>query len=66
MLSEKDGAQTTIYCAVDESITHLSGGYFANCSLAKESKLAKDEQVAKQLWDVSCEATGINPNVLPA
>eukprot|EP00057_Strongylocentrotus_purpuratus_P033097 XP_790111.3 PREDICTED: retinol dehydrogenase 12 [Strongylocentrotus purpuratus] len=65
-LGEKDGAQTTIYCAIDESITHLSGGYFANCSLAKESKLAKDEQMAKQLWDVSCEATGINPNVLPA
>ncbi|XP_054752915.1 retinol dehydrogenase 12-like [Lytechinus pictus] len=66
MLSEKDGAQTTIYCAIDESITHLSGGYFSNCRKAKESKLAKDDKLAKQLWDVSCEATGISPDILKA
>ncbi|XP_071506856.1 retinol dehydrogenase 11-like [Diadema antillarum] len=66
LLSEKDGAQTTIYCAIDESVTQHSGGYFANCQLAKESKLAKDMALAKQLWDVSCEATGIDPNKLSA
>ena len=65
-LSEKDGAQTTIYCAVDESITHLSGRYFANCGLGKESRLAKDEALARQLGDISCESTGIDPNKLPA
>ncbi|XP_041453521.1 retinol dehydrogenase 12-like [Lytechinus variegatus] len=65
LLNEKDGAQTTIYCAVDESIAHLSGGYFTNCSLGKESKLAEDEQVAKQLWDITCKATGVDPNILP-
>ncbi|XP_071478748.1 retinol dehydrogenase 11-like [Diadema antillarum] len=64
LLTEKDGAQTTIYCAIDESVTQHSGGYFANCQLAKESKLANDMALTKQLWDVSCEATGIDPNVL--
>ncbi|XP_071478754.1 retinol dehydrogenase 12-like [Diadema antillarum] len=64
-LSEKDGAQTTIHCAVDESVTQHSGGYFSNCQLAKESKKARDTALAKQLWDVSCEATGIDPNHLP-
>nr|XP_054757897.1 retinol dehydrogenase 11-like [Lytechinus pictus] len=63
--NEKDGAQTTIYCAIDESITQLSGGYFTNCSLGKESKLAEDEQVAKQLWDITCKATGVDPDILP-
>ncbi|XP_071478738.1 retinol dehydrogenase 11-like, partial [Diadema antillarum] len=66
LLSEKDGAQTTIYCAIDESVTQHSGGYFANCQLGKESKLAKDMTLSKQLWDVSCEATGIDPNKLSA
>ncbi|XP_072178311.1 retinol dehydrogenase 11-like [Diadema setosum] len=66
LLSEKDGAQTTIFCAIDESVTQHSGGYFANCQLGKESKLAKDMTLAKQLWDVSCEATGIDPSKLSA
>ncbi|XP_072178914.1 retinol dehydrogenase 11-like [Diadema setosum] len=64
LLSEKDGAQTTIHCAVDESVTQHSGGYFSNCQLAKESEFANDMALTKQLWDVSCEATGIDPNVL--
>ena len=57
--NEESGAQTTIYCALEESITKLSGGYFDNCCLAKESKLAQDPGLAKKLWEVSCQATGI-------
>ncbi|XP_063954381.1 retinol dehydrogenase 11-like [Lytechinus pictus] len=64
LMNEKDGAQTTIYCAVDESITRFSGGYFTNCSLGKVSELARDEQLAKQLWDITCKETGIDPNIL--
>ncbi|XP_072027868.1 retinol dehydrogenase 11-like [Amphiura filiformis] len=56
---ERAGAQTTIYCALEESITHLSGRYFDNCRVAKESKLAHDDGLAKKLWDVSCQATGL-------
>ena len=29
--SPKQGAQTTIYCAVDESISHESGHYYKDC-----------------------------------
>ncbi|XP_072028111.1 retinol dehydrogenase 12-like [Amphiura filiformis] len=53
------GAQTTIYCALEKSITHLSGRYFDNCRVAKESELARDDGLAKKLWDVSCRATGL-------
>ncbi|XP_072021361.1 retinol dehydrogenase 11-like [Amphiura filiformis] len=56
---ERAGAQTTIYCALEESITHLLGRYFDNCRVAKESKLAHDNGLAKKLWDVSCQATGL-------
>ncbi|XP_038058991.1 retinol dehydrogenase 12-like [Patiria miniata] len=58
-ISLEAGAQTTLYCALEESITSYSGRYFANCKLAKPSKLAQDEKVASQLWDISCKATGI-------
>ncbi|XP_072028110.1 retinol dehydrogenase 11-like [Amphiura filiformis] len=56
---ERAGAQTSIYCALEESITHLSGRYFDNCRVAKGSKLACDDGLAKKLWDVSCQATGL-------
>ncbi|XP_072021360.1 retinol dehydrogenase 11-like [Amphiura filiformis] len=56
---ERAGAQTTIYCALEESITHLSGCYFDNCHVAKGNKLADDNGLAKKLWDVSCQATGL-------
>ena len=55
------GAQTTIYCAVEESITHLSGNYFTNCQLAGPNEIhpyAMDDNLSKKLWDLSCEATG--------
>ncbi|XP_072021358.1 retinol dehydrogenase 11-like [Amphiura filiformis] len=57
--NERAGAQTTIYCALEESITHISGRYFDNCRVAKESELARDDGLAKKLWDVSCQATGL-------
>ena len=56
------GAQTTIYCAVDDSVPSHNGGYFTNCELAKPSELSKnasDDELAKKLWDTSCEATGL-------
>ncbi|XP_072027799.1 uncharacterized protein [Amphiura filiformis] len=58
---ERAGAQTTIYCALEESITHFSGRYFDNCRVSKESKLACDDGLAKKLWDVSCQATACQP-----
>ena len=56
---ERAGAQTSIYCALEESITNLSGSYFDNCRLAKENPLGRDEGLAKKLWDVSLQATGL-------
>ncbi|XP_072024523.1 retinol dehydrogenase 11-like [Amphiura filiformis] len=61
LMSEKVGAQTSIYCAVEESITKHSGGYFSNCQLAtNESDLAKDEGLAKKLWEISCDVTAVS------
>ncbi|XP_072050353.1 retinol dehydrogenase 12-like [Amphiura filiformis] len=58
-INEEAGAQTTIYCALEESLTELSGGYFDNCRLTQETEVARDAGLAKKLWEVSCQATGI-------
>ncbi|KAI1291720.1 Retinol dehydrogenase 14 [Halotydeus destructor] len=47
------GAQTTIYLAVDSSLDHVSGQYFADCKQVPSSKLSNDEQLATKLWSLS-------------
>ncbi|XP_072051370.1 retinol dehydrogenase 12-like [Amphiura filiformis] len=58
-IDEEAGAQTTIYCALEESLTELSGGYFDNCRLTQETEVARDAGLATKLWEVSCQATGL-------
>lgn len=58
MINEEAGCQTTIYCAVEEGITHFSGRYFDNCDVAIESELSTDEDLCKKLWEISCQAVG--------
>jgi retinol dehydrogenase 12 len=35
----------------------VTGKYFADCNVAKTSKLARSDELAKQLWDFSEELT---------
>ncbi|XP_018417544.1 PREDICTED: dehydrogenase/reductase SDR family member 13 [Nanorana parkeri] len=55
-----DGAQTSIYCAVEEGIEHYSGRYFTNCQLQQVKPHARDDAVAKKLWEVSEDLLGLN------
>lgn len=54
------GAQSTIYCAIAEELTEVSGQYIKDCQLAKCSEKAKDEGVAKKLEELSEQLTGIS------
>ena len=54
------GAHATLYCVLEESLTNLSGSYFDNCFLSAESEVARDAGLAKKLWEVSCQATGLD------
>ncbi|XP_054716538.1 retinol dehydrogenase 13-like isoform X1 [Uloborus diversus] len=47
------GAQTTIFCAVDESLANESGYYYSNCSKVAPSRRARDAEMAKKLWELS-------------
>jgi len=59
MKSVKEGAQTSIYCAVEEGIEKYSGLFFSDCALSESSAASCDEEIAKKLWDVSEKLTGV-------
>nr|GEV21806.1 hypothetical protein [Tanacetum cinerariifolium] len=47
------GAATTCYVALHPQVKGVSGEYFSDSNLAKTTKLAKDMDLAKRLWDFS-------------
>ncbi|XP_058485361.1 retinol dehydrogenase 13 [Solea solea] len=54
-----EGAQTTIYCAVDESLANDSGLYYSDCAPKKPAPQALDDAAAKKLWDLSASMVGL-------
>ena len=59
MKSPIEGAQTTIYCAVDEAVEGVSGKYFMDCKVTQPSKAAVDDDMAERLWKVSAELVAL-------
>ncbi|XP_055038329.2 retinol dehydrogenase 12 isoform X1 [Misgurnus anguillicaudatus] len=53
------GAQTTIYCAVEPELDKESGGYYSDCAPARCSRDAMDDEMAQKLWEISCQMLGI-------
>ena len=53
------GAQTTIYCAVDKEVDGVSGLYFADCKRKQPAPQALDELAAEKLWSLSVKLTGL-------
>jgi retinol dehydrogenase 12 len=49
------GAATTCYVGLNPQVKGVTGKYFADCNVEKTSRLAKSEELAKQLWDYSEE-----------
>jgi len=54
-LSAEVGARTSLYCATEPSLSdpQYSGKYFDNCQVGLSSPYAKNEEMAKQLWELS-------------
>ncbi|PSN38582.1 Retinol dehydrogenase 14 [Blattella germanica] len=57
----RDGAQTSIYLAVSEEVEGVTGKYFADCKVATVSSKAKDDGLAKKLWEKSEALVGLKP-----
>lgn len=56
--TSKEGAQTTIFLAVDPEVEKTSGKFFNDCKEASESDKAKNEELASWLWKKSEELVG--------
>ena len=50
-----EGAETTLYVATAPELEGVTGEYFANCRRARPSRVARDDQAARRLWQVSAE-----------
>jgi len=55
----KNGAQTTLYAAIDPDLNGVTGLYFSDCKPKDVSAAAKDEKSAKRLWEESEKWTGL-------
>ncbi|XP_037048277.1 retinol dehydrogenase 12-like [Bradysia coprophila] len=53
----KSGAQTQLTVALDPDLEKVSGKYFDNCKIKEEGSAAKDDEMAKWLWNISVEWT---------
>ncbi|KAI2571715.1 RDH11 isoform 6, partial [Pan troglodytes] len=55
----QQGAQTSLHCALTEGLEILSGNHFSDCHVAWVSAQARNETIARRLWDVSCDLLGL-------
>lgn len=53
------GAQTSISCAVDPALQDVTGKYFTDCKISRESRFARDDDTAEWLWQTSVRLTGL-------
>lgn len=56
----ESGANTTIYCAVDESISDHNGRYYSDCKEKQPAPQAENIEDAKKLWEVSEQLVNLN------
>lgn len=54
-----EGAQTTIYCAVEESLQNESGLYYSDCAPKTAAPQGLDDEAAKKLWELSASMVGL-------
>ncbi len=59
MRSPERGAATQIYLASSRQVEAISGGYFVDCRLARSSPQSYDTALARRLWDISADLTGV-------
>ncbi|KAM7369705.1 hypothetical protein PAMP_011008 [Pampus punctatissimus] len=57
--SPVQGAQTSIYCAVEPTLEKESGGYYSDCAPANCSAAGRDDELAQKLWELSCQMLSV-------
>ncbi len=59
MISPERGGNRIAYLAMSSEVTEVTGQYFEKNRVKKPSRLARDEALAKRLWDESLRLTGL-------
>jgi NAD(P)-dependent dehydrogenase (short-subunit alcohol dehydrogenase family) len=54
-------AETNIYLATSPEVEGITGKYFHRKKMISSSVAAQDKMVARRLWQISCELTGLAP-----
>jgi len=60
MKSPATGAETPLYLATSDEVSDISGKYFKNKKIKKPAEIAYDDELTKQLWEISAELTGLH------
>ena len=63
-LSPERGAQTSVYLASSPKVEALTGKYFVRRVEATPSAEARDDEVARRLWDESARLTGVKADAV--
>jgi NAD(P)-dependent dehydrogenase (short-subunit alcohol dehydrogenase family) len=58
MISNEEGAKTTLYCATSPDVSGADGLYYDECREKEPSPLAHDADLERRLWEKSIEFTG--------
>jgi hypothetical protein len=60
MKNPEQGAATSIHLASSPDVAGVTGVYFANRHPKRSSKASHDRDLARRLWEVSVELTGVS------
>ncbi len=59
MIGPEEGAKTPVFLASSPEVEGVTGEYFEKCAPKRSSEASYDEELAKELWDVSLKMTGL-------
>jgi NAD(P)-dependent dehydrogenase (short-subunit alcohol dehydrogenase family) len=60
MITNEEGARTSVFCATSPDVAEQSGLYYDKERVKTPSKLAQDAELARALWEKSVAWTGVD------
>ena len=53
MISNEEGAKTTLHCATAPEVAGKTGLYWDKCAERRPGRLARNDDLARELWEKS-------------
>ncbi len=64
IMTNEEGARTSLYCAVAPELEQVSGKYFDKCQAVPSSEVSYDQAAAQRLWELSAHLTNEDPDLI--